>query len=262
LRKVVAIVQARMTSTRLPGKVLKEIAGKPVLWHIINRLRKTKLIDEIVVATTVNFADRQILELVHGMGIKAYAGSEADVLDRYYQTAKTLNADVIVRITSDCPLLDSEVVDKVISSFLRSALDYVSNTCVLDNNDCKQTFPDGFDTEVFSFAALKCAWKNASLVSEREHVTPYIWKNPQLFSIGHVSSTEDFSNFRFTLDYEDDLIFIREVYDRLSDKGLTFGLRDIVNLLETNPDLLEINKLKTRNEGYLKSVKSDGKWQS
>jgi spore coat polysaccharide biosynthesis protein SpsF (cytidylyltransferase family) len=246
-----------MTSTRLPGKVLKNIAGKPVLWHVINRLRQAKLVDEIVVATTINSTDIPIISLAEDIGVASYTGSEVDVLDRYYQSAKIAKADVIVRITSDCPLLDPGVVDEAASYFLKNCFDYVSNTCVTTDLGCKQAYPDGLDTEVFSFGALENAWKNASLDSEREHVTPYIWKNVDLFKIGHVSYPVDLSHLRFTLDYEEDLLFIAEIYNRLSDKGLTFGLKDILALLDKNPALLEINKTKTRNEGYFKSLERD-----
>ena len=257
MTKIVGIIQARMSSTRLPGKVLKNIAGKPVLWHVINRLKLTNLVNEIVIATTVNLSDKSIVCFAQEIGIPSYAGSETDVLDRYYQAAKKQKADVIVRITSDCPLLDPEVVDSVISHYLKNNFDYVSNTCVTSNAGCKPTFPDGLDTEVFSFSALEKAWKNAKLASEREHVTPYIWKNKDLFKIGHVSYPIDLSALRLTLDYEQDLLFINEIYRHLSAKGFNFGIKDILALLDQYPELKDINKAKTRNEGYFKSLEAD-----
>jgi spore coat polysaccharide biosynthesis protein SpsF (cytidylyltransferase family) len=257
MRKVVAIIQARMSSSRLPGKVLKKIVGEPVLWHVINRLKEAKLVDAILVATTSNALDKPLINLMHSIGIQSYAGSEQDVLDRYYQASKISRADVVVRITSDCPLLDPKVVDTVISYFLNNDFDYASNTCGGFNSGCKETYPDGLDTEVFSFAALENAWKNAVLQSEREHVTAFIWKNPAIFKIGHVVYPKDLSKMRWTVDYEQDFLFVSEIYNRLSKKGLTFGMDDILSLLETHPELTNINSNIMRNEGYLKSLKED-----
>jgi spore coat polysaccharide biosynthesis protein SpsF len=259
---IVAIIQARMGSTRLPGKVLKDIAGKPVLWHEINRLKETKLINEIVVATTRKAEDQQIITLAADSGVKSYAGNEEDVLDRYYQAAKKYRADVIVRVTSDCPLLDPDIVDEVIRYFSENTFDYVSNTWASAQGDSKQTYPVGLDTEVFSFEALKRAWKEAKLPSEREHVTPYIWKNSKLFKIGHVGYRKDLYYMRWTLDYDKDLLFIREVYKQLSNRGLTFRSGEIISLLEKNPELLDLNKGVTKNEGYIKSLEKDKQYLS
>jgi spore coat polysaccharide biosynthesis protein SpsF len=262
MTKIVGIIQARMSSTRLPGKVLKNIAGKPALWHVINRLKQATLVNAIVIATTVNPSDKPIVSFAQETGISSYTGSETDVLDRYYQAAKKQKADVIVRITSDCPLLDPEVVDNVISHYLKNNFDYVSNTCVTSNASCKATFPDGLDTEVFSFNALEKAWKNAKLASEREHVTPYIWKNTDLFKVGYLSYPVDLSELRLTLDYEQDLVFIDEIYKRLSNKGFNFGLKDILVLLDQHPELKDTNKAKRRNEGYFKSLDADSLHQT
>jgi spore coat polysaccharide biosynthesis protein SpsF (cytidylyltransferase family) len=255
--RIVAIVQARMGSTRLPGKVLKDIAGKPALWHVINRLKESRLIDEIVIATTVKAEDQAIVTLAADSGVKSYSGSEDDVLDRYFQAAKKYCADVIVRVTSDCPLLDPDIVDDVVKYFLENCYDYVSNTWASAQGDSKQTYPVGLDTEVFSFKVLERAWTDAKLPSEREHVTPFIWKNFALFRIGHVDNDEDLYYMRWTLDYERDLLFIREVYKQLSSKGLTFRSNEIISLLEKNPELLELNKGVVKNEGYFKSLEKD-----
>lgn len=167
---ITAIIQARMGSTRFPGKVLKEILGKSILWHLISRIEKAKLINEIVIATTKNEIDRPILKFAEENGIKSYAGSEEDVLDRYYQAAKKFSADPIVRITADCPLMDPEVIDSVVQFYLDNKYDYVANTLE------PITFPDGMDVEVFSFKNLEKIWKEAILPSQREHVTFYFWK--------------------------------------------------------------------------------------
>lgn len=257
MNKVVTIVQARMGSTRLPGKVLKNIVGRPVLWHVINRLKESDLTDQIVVATTTKAEDIAIVNLVKSVGVECYTGSEADVLDRYFQAAKLYNATTIVRVTSDCPLIDPEMVDNVILFFKKNNFDYVSNTWTSAKNDCNETCPAGLDTEVFSFGALEKAWEDAKLQSEREHVTPYIWKHSDLFRIGHFRCSNDLSFMRLTLDYEEDLIFITEVYNRLSKKGLTFRSDEILALVEASPDLVNLNKGRARNEGYLKSLEKD-----
>jgi spore coat polysaccharide biosynthesis protein SpsF len=235
---IVAILQARMTSERLPGKVLMEILGKPVLWHVVARLRGSKLIEKSVVATTTNDEDVSIIKLCNAMGICAYAGSEEDVLDRYYKAAKQYSAKVIVRITADCPLIDSNIVDRVIQYYLenKDKFDYVSN-------NHPATFPDGMDTEVFSFEALEKAWKKARKQYQREHVTPYIWDQPKMFRIGNVENAEDLSlTERWTLDYKEDFEFISAIYVNLYKEGETFSMQDVLNLLKKKPELREINK--------------------
>jgi spore coat polysaccharide biosynthesis protein SpsF len=249
--EVVAIVQARMRSTRFPGKVMREIVGKPVLWHVINRLKKAKFIDKIIVATTDSESDRAVIKLAEHLGIDSYAGSQDDVLDRYYQASKEYDAGIIVRVTADCPLIDPQIVDKVISHYLenKDKLDYVRSGL---------SFPDGVgDTEVFSFATLGKAWKEARLLSEREHVTPYIWKNPEIFRIATVENDEDLSDMRLVLDDENDFLVVAEIFSNLYKEGETFHLKDILNFLSRTPELLEFNKHIIRNEGYMKSLEED-----
>lgn len=248
----VAIIQARMGATRLPGKVLREILGKPILWHVIERIKRCKLIDQVIIATTNIDGERPILELAKRMGIASYSGSEDDVLDRYYQAAKRYQADIIVRITSDCPLVDPQVTDKVVKFFLdnKPGFNYVSNTL-------NPTYPDGLDTEVFSFATMEKAWKEAKLKSEREHVTAYIVKHPEIFKLGNVENEEDLSHMRWTVDEERDFEFVKKVYERLYKPNQVFLMRDILALLKAYPDLADINKGINRNEGYIKSVLSD-----
>jgi spore coat polysaccharide biosynthesis protein SpsF len=250
MRKVVAIIQARMGSTRLPGKVMMEIVGKPMLWHVINRVKHAKRLDDIVIATTALNEDKQILELASEIRVKSYAGSEDDVLDRYYQAAIIYKADVIVRITADCPLIDPTVIDRAIEFYLDHDFEYVGT-------GIKPSYPDGLDTEVFSFGVLKRAWKEATLASEREHVTPYIKKNPQVFSIKNLENDKDLSYMRWTVDEECDLEFVREIYNKLYKEGEMFYMEDILNLLKKQPELMNINKNIIRDEGYLKSIKED-----
>jgi len=250
MRKVVAIIQARMGSTRLPGKVMMKIVGRPMLWHVINRLKHAKRLDDTVIATTTLNEDKTILKLASEMGVKGYAGSEDDVLDRYYQAAIRYKADVIVRITADCPLIDPTVIDRAIEFYLNHDFDYVGT-------GIKPTYPDGLDTEVLSFNALERAWKEASLASEVEHVTPYIKKNPQLFDIKNVENDKDLSYMRWTVDEERDLKFVREIYKRLYIEGKIFYMDDILNLLKKFPEIMDINKSIMRDEGYLKSLRED-----
>jgi spore coat polysaccharide biosynthesis protein SpsF len=235
---IVAIVQARMTSERLPGKVLMKILGKTVLWHVIKRLEKSEIIEKIVVATTENQEDIAIKKLCDEMGIDVFMGDELDVLDRYYKAAKRHNATVIIRITADCPLIDPKVVDRIIKYYLenKDKFDFVSN-------NHPATFPDGLDTEVFSFEALENAWKNAKKQYEREHVTPYIWDHPQKFKIGNVENDKDLSiEERWTLDYKEDFEFIKAVYENLYKEGEIFYMEDVLQLLKQKPELRDINK--------------------
>ncbi|MFQ5638718.1 MAG: cytidylyltransferase domain-containing protein [bacterium] len=251
MKKHVAIIQARMGSTRLPGKVLMDIAGKPVLTHVIERVRAAQRIEHIVVATTNKVLDTAIIDVAKTHQVEYYAGSEDDVLERYYRTACLFNAGVVVRITADCPLIDPNIIDKTVEKFLDAdgRLDYVSTD---------DTFPDGLDTEVFSFSALTDAWKHARLQSEREHVTPYIYNNPERFRIATIHHNVDLGHLRLTLDQVEDLILIREIFERAKsfNVGYTY-LEEVLEILETHPDLKLINAHISRNEGYRKSLEND-----
>ncbi|RCW77359.1 cytidylyltransferase domain-containing protein [Saliterribacillus persicus] len=234
--KVVAIIQARMGSTRLPGKVLKKVLDKPLLEYQIERVKRSKLIDEIVIATTTNEADELIIDFCERLSISYYRGSENDVLSRYYEAANIHKADVVVRLTSDCPVIDPVVIDTNIQYYLdnQTDFDYVSNTH-------KRTFPRGFDTEVFSFDALEAAFKKAELASEKEHVTPYIYQNPSQFRIGHVFGEDDHSDLRLTVDTKEDFLLIEKIIDVLYKNNPNFTYDDIVKLLNENKDWLKIN---------------------
>lgn len=235
--KIVCCVQVRMGSTRLPGKAMLSILGQPVIWHVINRLRYSKLIDEIVISTSKNPLDDVIENFARSNGIHCYRGKENDLMDRLYQTARLFNADAIVRITADCPLIDPRVVDMVIQKFLENVgkIDYVSNTI-------KRTFPDGLDTEVISYEALQKAWQEVTDEFWREWVTMYFVENPQKFRLMNVEYFQDLSKLRWTLDYIEDLEFIREVYRHLySDSKKIFYMEEILKLLEQHPEIAEIN---------------------
>lgn len=247
----VAVIQARMGSTRLPGKVMLEISGKPILWHVVNRVSKSQLIDGLVVATTTNHEDNDIERFCIENGILVFRGSEDDVLERYYQCAKKFNIENIVRITADCPLHDPSVIDLVIERYCRGNYDYISNVD-------PPTYPDGIDVEVFSFKSLENAWGNTSLLSEREHVTPYIRKNKDLFKVGKVENIKDLSAYRWTLDQAEDLEFIRKIYGAFEELNVEIlYMKDILKLLEEHPEFVNINSDIERNEGYIKSLNED-----
>jgi spore coat polysaccharide biosynthesis protein SpsF (cytidylyltransferase family) len=243
---VVGIVQARMGSTRLPGKTLIDICGQPLLAHILHRVSHARRIQKLVVATTTLPSDDAIVALCGRLQIPSFRGSDGDVLDRYYQCARIYGAEVIVRITADDPFKDPEVIDLIITELLKANFDYVSNTI-------EPTYPEGLDIEVFSFAALERAWQEARLPSEREHVTPYIWKHPEIFKSANIRHRADLSHLRWTLDYEEDLRFTREVYARLHQKGV-FLMNDILALLQAEPELSKINQDIEPNAGYKVSL--------
>jgi spore coat polysaccharide biosynthesis protein SpsF len=249
-----AIIQARMGSSRLPGKVLKDILGKPMLWHVVNRLSKSATVKKIVIATTDKEADRGIIEAAQKLGVAYYAGSEDDVLDRYYRAAKEFHIDPIVRITADCPLIDPKIVDTVVRYYCDNnrKFDYVSNAV-------PATYPDGLDTEIFSFSALERAWKEAARKSEREYPTTHFWNNKDKFRLGNVVNKEDLSYMRWTVDGEKDFQFVQEIYMGLYKNGHEiFFMDDIVNFLKVHPEIMSINQGIKRNEGYIKSLQKEG----
>ena len=247
---IMAISQARIGSTRLPKKVLKKIEGKTILEHMINRVKAAKNLDDIVVATTVKKEDLQIVKLCAKLGISVFCGSEDDVLDRYYQAARLFKAEHIVRITSDCPLIDPKIIDDVIDLYFKENTDYATNTM-------PETFPDGEDVEVFSFNALKIAWENAKLSSEREHITPYIRSNPDIFKIANLKYEYNLNDKRWTLDEPKDFEFIKIIYKNLYSEDSLFGMKKILDFLKKYPEIEKINKNIKRNEGYMKSLEED-----
>ncbi len=246
---IAAIVQARMGSTRLPGKTLADVAGKPMLARLVERARRIPGVERVIIATTEKPADEAILRFAADHDLPAYAGSEEDVLDRFYQAARRFGVSVVVRVTPDCPLLDPGVSGLVVTRFVeaRGAVDYASNTQ-------PPTFPDGLDTEVFSFEALERAWREATAPSEREHVTPYVWRHAERFRRLNVEHEPNLSHLRWTVDGPADLEFVRAVYGRL---GETFGMDDVLALLQRQPELEAVNRGTARNEGYAKSVRAE-----
>lgn len=230
MRKV-AIIQARQTSTRLPNKVMKIIQGKPMLWHQIKRVKRSLLIDEIVVATTKE--SLEIIKFCEENTIAYTTGDEKDVLARYYQAALEYKADVVIRLTSDCPLIDSAIIDETIAFYRDNNFDYVSNT--LD-----RTYARGMDTEVFGVTVLKEAYINASLPYEREHVTPYIYLSGK-YNIGQKKQENNEEHWRLTVDTIEDFSLINMIYDNLYKKNENFDMNDIRLLIKQSPEILEIN---------------------
>lgn len=234
--KVGAIIQARMGSTRLSGKVMMKIKGKTVLEHIIERVSQSKTIDEIIIATTVDKRDDIIVKEAFRLGIKVYRGSEEDVLSRYYYAAKENAVDVIIRITSDCPLIDPHIVDQIVNSYKNNNYDIVSNAGA---DLSTRTFPRGLDIEVFSFKSLEKAFRNADRQYQREHVTPFIYEySEKLF---YYKNEIDYSRHRWTLDTKEDLELITEIYENLYKGKHDFYLMDIIRLLNKEPKLFDIN---------------------
>lgn len=233
--KVVAVVQARMGSSRLPGKVLLSVQGKPLLEHLLARLQRCRRLSEVVVATTRERADEPIEQLCRQLGEACYRGSELDVLSRFQEAARWRAAEAVVRITADCPLLDPEVVDRVVEFFQQGRFDYVSN-CLT------RSYPRGLDTEVFSAGALEVAWREAGLDFEREHVTPFFYRHPERFALGQVASAVDLSHHRWTVDTPVDLELIRRIYASLYPVQPDFLMKDVLALLEENPDWPMLNR--------------------
>lgn len=233
--RTVAIIQARMGSTRLPGKVLLMLADKTVLAHVIERCQRAPLVDEVIVATTTKTSDDPIEREATNCGIPCFRGSEDDVLQRYHEAAKTHHADTVVRVTSDCPVLDPVVTNQVISQFMDSPMvDYCSNTL-------ERSFPRGLDSEVFSFEALEKAFIQADINEEREHVTPYIYKNPRQFKLSSFKNKEDYSYYRWTLDTETDWQLITEIFHFLYIPGKLFYWQEVIQLMQQRPELALIN---------------------
>jgi len=240
LPKIVTVIQARMGSSRLPGKVLLPLAGKPLLLRMYERVSLTNYAGEIVIAITEDQSDNELAVLCQKNGLNVFRGSSLDLLDRHYKTAKKYNAEAVIKIPSDCPLIDPHIIGKVILYYINNSdkFDFVSDLH-------PPSYPDGNDVEIMSFKALERAWINAKKDFEREHTTPYIWENTDKFRIGNVvwETGLDYSmTHRFTIDYHEDYNFIKKVYDELYPKNERFGLNDILKLLEEKPEIKKINE--------------------
>lgn len=234
--KTGVIIQARMGSSRLAGKVMKDIKGKSILEHVIERVRQSEMIDEIIIATTTLERDDVIESEVRKCGVQVYRGSEDDVLSRYYEAATENGLDTIIRITSDCPLIDPHLLDAIIRYFNDNQFDIVTNAGAEKTN---RTYPRGLDVEVFSFAVLEDAYQNAKEKYQREHVTPYIYESSD--QVSFFKNDKDYSMYRWTLDTEEDFNMIKEVYSELYHGTHDFYFKDIIELMNNKPYIGEIN---------------------
>lgn len=246
--KIGAIVQARMASKRLQRKVMKEIMGKPILWHLVNRLRKSKLIDRIIIATTTNKEDNIIEEFANKHHLGIFRGKENDLADRYYNAAKKYNIDVIVRIWGDCPLIDPEIIDKAIEKYFVCRADYA-------NNFNPSTFPLGTHMELYSFNTLEHIWKSTNDPFFREFPFEYVYANQSLFKTLYIKSDSDLSNIHFGIDYIEDFELAKVIFEKLYSKNRTFTMQDILDLIEKCPELKEMNKGLKRNLEYSEKLK-------
>ena len=250
---VLGILQARTSSSRLPGKVFLPILGKPMLALQLERLQRCSTLDKLIVATSDDVSDDALESLCNSLNVTCYRGSLDDVLNRFVEAGKLYNPDVVVRLTGDCPLADPELIDEVVNHFLASKVDYLSN--------CEPaTFPDGLDVEVTWFKLLEQADQEAVLPSHREHVTPFIRKQPDRFHIANFTSSEDRSGLRWTVDEAEDFEYVKKIYEYLYPDNPEFATNDVLSLLEKKMELNFINNKYNRNEGSRKSLEADAKF--
>ncbi len=251
--KIVAIIQARMGSSRLPGKVLKEVNGVPLLKYQFERVKQSLFVFETVIATSVGEENDVIAEFCEQNQISCFRGSEDDVLSRYYECAREYKADIVVRLTADCPLIDPRVIDEVVKIYMENDYDFVANTAPPEGF----TYPEGMDVEVFSFKLLERAAREAEKPSEREQVTHYFWQNPQLFSTYRIDLERDFSVYRLTVDYPEDLDVTEAVIYGLYPKDPLFTMHDMIKFLDANPVIKEKNSCFRPNTGWQSAYQKD-----
>ncbi|WP_320173904.1 glycosyltransferase family protein [Maridesulfovibrio sp.] len=245
--KVTAIIQARMTSSRLPGKILMEVLGKPLLQLMIERVQQAKSIDSVVLATTTNKEDDPTVKLGESLGIEVFRGSEDDVLDRFYNAADKFGGEHIMRLTGDCPLIDPEFLDKLASFYFEGGYDYAAN-CV------DPTLPDGLDAEIISMESLVETHQKATRDPHREHVTLYVRDNAEDFKIGSWKHDTDYSQLRWTVDSREDFELVKDIIEGVAPEKQNFRMKDIIEFLKTHPEIAEINSHIKRNEGLDKSL--------
>ena len=249
--KYLVLIQARCGSTRLPNKVLKDLCGKPALQRMIERVQRSKLVDEVMVVTSIEKNNLPILKLCSEIGIRIGIGSEDDVLDRFYQTAKLLKPEYVIRLTADCPCFDAELLDQAISE-MKPDSDYMAMT--------SESFADGLDLEIMKYTALEKAWRDANHSFEREHVTQYIVRRPEMFKLQNFESPIGyFGDHRWTVDEPEDFDVVQRIYQFFlsTEKGDNFSYKDILAFMGDHPDVKQINQKYTRNEGLEKSIRED-----
>ena len=262
MTKICAIIQTRMNSKRLPGKVLLPIHKKTMLDYVIKQVSASKKIDKIIIATTRSSKDKPIVEYCLKNSISYYRGSTNDVLDRYYNCAKKFSCQTIVRISSDCPLIDPKIIDQTVTLFLKNSFDYISNNIEKkkgkwENSLCK--FPQGMVVEISSFKILEKAWNEAKKPSEREHVYPYVQFNSKKFTRKNIMSKKDLSFIRCTVDKKEDLDFVRKLVTKIKNKNKVIHISDILKVIKDYPDLVKINNKINFDEGYNISLEKDKK---
>jgi spore coat polysaccharide biosynthesis protein SpsF len=243
----IAIIQARCASTRFPGKIFADLSGKPLIWHVVNRLRYCNRIDKIMIATTLDVSDERLAEWAQEQGISTYRGSVENVLNRYYCAAQSLglkNDDIIIRITADDPFKEPALIDKVIEMVEKGEADFAYN-------NKPPTYPEGLDCEVFTMKALEKSEKESSDSYEREHVTQYMYRHPELFTTANISQKEDLSYMRLTLDTSEDYEMAQEIYNRLYNENEIFTLEDILELLKMHSEICAVNSNVARSAMYI-----------
>jgi len=251
--KIVAVIQARMGSSRLPGKVLLNILGKPVLWHIVNRLSKAKGIDQIVIATSDKTQDDEIEKFCKQYNFDIFRGDEIDVLDRFFKASQKYKADSVIRVTGDCPLVDPQIVGALIKLFQDNNYDHcgVATGAGVSGLQNIKKFPDGMDAEIMKFEALSVAHAEANTELHREHVTPFIWQQPERFNLGALyPKGRDYSQYRLTLDQREDFEVIKQIFGKLWHNSPDFGLDEIIDLMDGRPELNYGNQQFIGKEGY------------
>lgn len=248
--KILSLLQARVSSTRLPGKVLRPLLGEPMIIRQIERLQRARMLGELMVVTSTEQSDDPLAALCQQRGVAVFRGSLHDVLDRFYQAAVSRQPDHIVRLTADCPLADPELIDSVIQYHLAGDFDYSSNVL-------EPRYPDGLDVEVFRYRCLQEAWSEATLPSQREHVSPFINQQPTRYRLGSYRNAEDWSGYRWTVDEPADFDMVEQVYKALWVVKPAFTTADILHLLAQQPAIAAINRGGMRNAGYQKSLAAD-----
>ncbi len=249
--KYLAMIQARCGSTRLPNKVLRDLCGKPALQRMIERVQQSKIVDEVMVVTSIERNNLPILRLCSDLGIRVGIGSESDVLDRFYQTARLLRPEYVIRLTADCPCFDAELLDLAIAE-MKEDSDYMGMI--------SESFADGLDLEIIRFTALERSWREANHSFEREHVTQYIVRHPEMFKLQDFNSPiGDFGNNRWTVDEAEDFLVVQKIYEHFINSGVgeRFNYKDILEYLNENPEIKAINSMYARNEGLQKSIRED-----
>lgn len=253
--KVTAIIQARMTSSRLPGKILMEVLGKPLLQLMIERVQQASCIDSVVLATTTNKEDDPTEELGKSMGVEVFRGSEEDVLDRFYRAADRSGGEHIMRLTGDCPLIDPDFLDELADFYVAGGYDYAAN-CV------EPTLPDGLDAEIISIEALRETHRKATRAPHKEHVTLYVRDNADQFKIGTWKNSEDYSYLRWTVDNKEDFKLVKTLLEGVATAKPDFRMKDIIAFLKQHPEISEINAHIKRNEGLDKSLAEEAENES